>query len=313
MKSDDLSENPIDAIAFEWVARLDRAPLSSREDATLKAWLAQDVRHRGAFTRARTIWVSAGRVAAFQGTALPTEPPASAPLSRRAFSRFALAAGLAAAAVIPGKPAEASRIYQARSGLLHVQEPLCGDLILDQGTVLRVRRGPGAPCLDLLRGQAHLTARKAPVRLNMDGLSIDLPDGASLIAHACGAESDALVLGGHILTRCAGEKERRVLHRRDWIRYEHNLISLSVLSDDDLERVTAWSRGLLEFQSVNVTDAIRQINRYNTQKIVLKNPACANRRISGIFSLSDPVIFARILSEIFGTKTLIAPTEISLL
>ncbi|WP_194285375.1 FecR/PupR family sigma factor regulator, partial [Gluconobacter aidae] len=249
MKSDDLSENPIDTIAFEWVARLDRAPLSSREDATLKAWLAQDVRHRGAFMRARTIWLSAGRVAAFQRAALPAEPPASAFLSRRAFGRLAIAAGLAAAAVIPGKPAEASRIYQARSGLLHVQEPLCGDLILDQGTVLRVRRGPGAPCLDLLRGQAHLTARKAPVRLNMDGLSIDLPDGASLIAHACGVESDALVLGGHILIRCAGEKERRVLHRRDWIRYEHNRISLTVLSDDDLERVTAWSRGLLEFQS----------------------------------------------------------------
>ena len=104
-----------------------------------------------------------------------------------------------------------------------------------------------------------------------------------------------------------------MLHRHDWIRYEHNRISLTVLSDDDLERVTAWSRGLLEFQSVNVTDAIRQINRYNAQKIVLKNPACANRRISGIFSLSDPLIFARILSEIFGTRTLIAPTEISLL
>lgn len=313
MKSDDLSANPIDEIAFEWVARLDRGTLSSREDATLKLWLKQDIRHRGAFARARTIWLSAGRVAAFQGASLPATRPQPASLSRRAFGRVALAAGLAAAAFIPGQPAEASQIYQARSGLLHLHEPHCGDLILDQGTVLRIRRGPGAPSFDLLHGQAHLTARKGLIRLNMDGLSIDLPDRSSLIAHACGAESDALVLDGNILTRCAGEREQRVLHRREWIRYDHNRISLTSLSDDDLERVTAWSRGLLEFHSVNVTEAIQEINRYNTQKIILKNPACANRRISGIFSLSDPVIFARILSEIFGTRPVIAPTEISLL
>mgnify|MGYP003365934768 FL=1 len=103
----------------------------------------------------------------------------------------------------------------------------------------------------------------------------------------------------------------RVLHARDWIRTRPDAVTVTTLCDDDIESAAAWSRGKLEFQSVDVADAVYQMNRYNARKIVLNNTSCAHRKISGIFTQDDPVGFARVLSEIFGARLSVSAENIT--
>lgn len=52
----------IDDIAALWVARLDARALSLAEESELDRWLASDVRHAGAFARARAASIYLARM-----------------------------------------------------------------------------------------------------------------------------------------------------------------------------------------------------------------------------------------------------------
>lgn len=58
------TSNQIDAVAADWAARVDAAPLSAEEDAVLEAWLDEDPRHLGAFAKACAISVHSERARA---------------------------------------------------------------------------------------------------------------------------------------------------------------------------------------------------------------------------------------------------------
>lgn len=301
--TDNIPPNPIDAQAMEWLARLDRGVLDTHEKHTLEAWLAQDVRHKGAFVRARAIWLSAGRVAAFQGLARPQAVPipcVSPLISRRFFARAA-AAVLVTGSLSAGLPAEAARFYHAKQGLLRLTEPGLDEIVLDQASVLTFCRGQLHISLDLLAGQVRLATSRMPLRLSMDDMSIDLRDG-SFIARTDAQGSKALVLTGEVSIQCAGTSGRRVLHRHEWLCSTRHGVSTGAMSDDELQTALAWSRGVLEFQSVDVAEAVQEINRYNSRKISLRGTGLGQKKISGIFALNDPDSFARILCEIFNTK-----------
>ena len=54
----------IDDEAALWVARVEARTLSPREEVELDEWLAEDVRHFGAFARARAISIQMGKAQA---------------------------------------------------------------------------------------------------------------------------------------------------------------------------------------------------------------------------------------------------------
>ena len=51
----------IDDVAALWVARVEARTLSPAEDLELDAWLAEDVRHLGAFARAQAVSIHMAR------------------------------------------------------------------------------------------------------------------------------------------------------------------------------------------------------------------------------------------------------------
>ena len=107
-------ENPIDGAAAEWTARLDRGALNPADAALFEAWLAADVRHRGAFARAQAAFATLDRARAlgahvtgenFADMNLSDAPAAWPPQAAnadtpRASRRAVLAGGAAAAAAL---------------------------------------------------------------------------------------------------------------------------------------------------------------------------------------------------------------------
>src|SRR5258708_21690876 len=98
-----LKSREVDRQAAEWAAKVDSGPLRADEQAELDAWLEADIRHFGAFAKARAVFAFTERAKAFGPEFDPAsfepfmQPRASAAnwLSRR---QFALAGGIAASA-----------------------------------------------------------------------------------------------------------------------------------------------------------------------------------------------------------------------
>ena len=61
--------------------------------------------------------------------------------------------------------------------------------------------------------------------------------------------------------------------------------SISVQSNNSSASMALWREGYLQFDGVPLRDAVTQINRYRTGKVVLLNNGLADKRVSGVFRL----------------------------
>ena len=90
-----LKSREVDRQAAEWAAKVDSGPLRPDEQAELDAWLEADIRHFGAFAKARAVFAFTERAKAFGPEFDPAsfepfmQPRASAAnwLSRRQFAK----------------------------------------------------------------------------------------------------------------------------------------------------------------------------------------------------------------------------------
>jgi transmembrane sensor len=56
----------------------------------------------------------------------------------------------------------------------------------------------------------------------------------------------------------------------------------------DAQTVLAWRDGKLVFDGDSLGKVVDEFNRYNLTPIVIADPAVAERRVSGVFSVHDP-------------------------
>ena len=69
-------------------------------------------------------------------------------------------------------------------------------------------------------------------------------------------------------------------------------IHIRNLRPEEIQRQLAWRLGQLEFDGDKVSDAARQINRYNLTQIRVEGIA-GDARIGGTFSPKEPLTFAQ--------------------
>lgn len=70
----------------------------------------------------------------------------------------------------------------------------------------------------------------------------------------------------------------------------------------DSRRALAWADGRLIFENESVGDAIAEFNRYNRIRLNVKDPALAQRTVSGVFSASDPGSFVAFLETVAAVR-----------
>lgn len=59
----------------------------------------------------------------------------------------------------------------------------------------------------------------------------------------------------------------------------------------DVERDTSWTRGQVVFRDDRMADAIAELNRYSTDRLVVNDPRVANLRVSGAFTAGGTANF----------------------
>ncbi|MBB2159772.1 DUF4880 domain-containing protein [Gluconacetobacter sacchari] len=290
-------ENPTpDAIAADWVTRMDRAALTAGEQEALNRWLGADIRHRGAMIRAQVVWQATERAAALRPGALPAPvlpapvPPVAASASppRRLSRRAMVAASVALA--IGGRAApsrEMGRFYTVRDAAPRSVGIAGGTVRLDCFSGLLVGREAAL----LLEGRCVLSSRRE-ARLDAGGLSFR--SVGQVQVSTGGDRTSGLLLSGHAVAIRRGTGERFMLRAGDCL----TLVAdepprLRALTAEELAHATNWQRGVVELQGETLGDAAAIFNRYNGKKLVVHGQA-GGRVLMGSFALDDPDAFARV-------------------
>lgn len=304
----------IDDIAARWVAREDRAPLLPAERSERDAWLAEDVRHRGAHARAQAVFLRAGRSAALGGGfGADPAPAAHAAVSRRRWLLgMASAAGLVALAV--GLPqlfsvARAEQTYETGIGEV-LRVPLADGSVatLNSATKIKVSFDPERRLLLLERGEALLdvAGNKARPFIVRTGDNDVVAVGTSFsVRRRAGSAFDVLVREGVVAIGKANVPVQEAMR----VRANHAVacgadghLRVGALPPQEVGHRLAWRDGLIVFEGMPLADAAAEFARYSPYRIEIEDPEVASLHVVGVYVSTDPAGFTRAVASAFGLR-----------
>nr|WP_277399727.1 FecR domain-containing protein [Pseudoxanthomonas sp. LH2527] len=307
------SSRAIEATAAQWVARLDRAPLTPAEDRELQDWLRGDPRSRGAFMRARALWSrpEAILVVADAPAAEPTSSPlhqdAALPRDRRRVRHWlaALAASLLLSVfifvTIPVPTAYATakgemrRIPLTDGSTLTLNTDSRVDLYEDNHRLLvKVRRG------EVL---VEATGDGGSLRVEVDGRYLDAGAAVFVVRKLPGKPTQVVVQNGEVAVPASGKgRELLAANTRASLIAASMDVQVSSLSADQMQRELAWREGKLAFRGETLAEAAAEFARYNDASIEIADARLAALPITGYFAANNPAGFSRAVAGVFGAK-----------
>jgi transmembrane sensor len=86
----------------------------------------------------------------------------------------------------------------------------------------------------------------------------------------------------------------------------------SVVDVPAIDKLTAWTRGELMFDSVSLHEAVAELNRYSHIKVTLASPELGDLPVGGIFRAGDSLSFARAVSQTYDLSFIRQDAEIIL-
>lgn len=298
----------IDADAAAWAVKQDCGTLTAEEACDLNAWLAMDVRHRGAYVRAQAVLYRAGRVSSVGGSqddSVVMSQPAS---GRIGWKLYASAAALALVALVSAllfnpSVSHYERQLQTHTGeVLKVALPDGSVATLDAMTQLHVDFNEQRRLLVLDAGEALVDVAKDPGRpliVRSGGTDVVAVGTSFSVRKLRGQEVEVLVREGIVDVR-----NQDLAHAGIRVRASHAAISkvggdirVETVPEVSISRRLAWKEGMLAFEGVPLADALQRFARYSAVRIEVKEPWIAEQRIVGMYASSDPVGFAEAVAR----------------
>jgi transmembrane sensor len=295
--------------AAAWAVRVDAGPLDEARRLELEAWLASDPRRRGAFLRAQ-----AGLRLLDQGRVVSKVAPVPTALTTRrargfagvspraAWALAAMAAGLCAVVLMP----------PAFSGFrTEVGEQR--RVALEDGSVAMINTDSSVG-VRLAKHQRRITLRRGEAwfQVAKDHARPFVVDAGPVHVRATGTAFSVRREGGGARVVVT---EGTVLAWRDGARVPPLAISAGreafiaenappppEAKPSRTEDVLAWRRGEIVLDGGTIASAVEEFNRYNTRKIVLRDPAAGQRTIVGYFLIDQPQQFALAAARMTGNK-----------
>jgi transmembrane sensor len=293
----------VNEIASLWLERVHSENWSEQNQAELEAWLAQSSAHRAAYWRLEDAWSNASRLTALRQ---PMRPPVAQrrilPILARCAAVIAVAAAVGVfAARYFGAPQ--SRAYATGLGDRETLALSDGSRIeLNTNTVLRVAARANGRTVWLDKGEAYFEIRHDaahPFVVFTAGHRItDL--GTKFLVRQNRNRVEVALLEGK--ARVEGERRSAVLTPGDVAIATAHSLSVAQKPARNLTNELGWRRGRLIFSETTLADAAAQFNRYNTTKLVVRDPAVARMKINGTFPTGGTEMFARVAQHILQLR-----------
>ena len=299
---DKRSAQPSDDVKAEsaaWLARLRADDRSPEDERAFRDWLAAEPSHSAAFEAVSATWeLSSGLSRDLRGCCHP----------KSAGNRREVLAGLGALSLAFGafavmRSAQA-RVYQTDVGeQKHIALDDGSHVLLDTDTRIRVNFSKSLRAAELLYGRANFrvvadTGRPFIVCAADRKIVTAVSDLDVRKDH--GAISVVLIKGSATLEPVTPGGRTEVLHSgqqvfADKTRAWH-------LGAPNIASLVAWQTGHAIFENEKLADAVYEMNRYSTDKLLIENAAIAGLRVSGVYFVGDNVAFANAISKLLPVK-----------
>lgn len=292
----------------------------SLQDPDFNAWLVADPGHEAAFAQMQQAWSS------LEGATLV--PPHA---REQGSQRWPLWSGMLASVLLVSALAfgffmhdtadmEPVQFHQTRVGELATVQLLDGSrVVLDQASLIRVGFSPERRLIELLQGQARfevahdarpfdVLVRQTLVRatgtvFNIELLGADttvsLLEGGVSVIHGSDDSLESVHDKQSLLDALLGDAS---IWRVDLVPREQLLVSAEAQYEHkrniNVARIDAWQQQQLIFEDELLSSAVRRINRYAAETILLaEDESMASLRISGVFANADAQGFAEAISD----------------
>jgi transmembrane sensor len=292
----------IEAEAARWIWRRDRQGRTPELEAEIEAWLAEDIRRRGALLKAEAVWNLLDR-------ARETAPRPSAPRARTVSRRAWLAgSGAAIAAAMAG------------AGVLILREDRFGTRV---GEVRRVPLKDGSTV-------AINTASEVDVAFRREQRTVRLRTGEAWFQVAHDQQRPFVVEAGAVRVRAVGTAfsvRRRpdgaeVLVTEGVVEvWTEGLVAAPArlaagqgvfvaesagprpaAAPTAVDRKLEWRYGKIDLAGETLREAVADFNRYNDRKLVIADPRIADERLYGVFNMGGPEAFAAAVGASLGVE-----------
>lgn len=320
----------IDRQAAEWVAKVDSGPMDPDQQAALDTWLKTDIRHFGAFAKARAVFAFTDRAKAFGPEFDPAsfepfmQPKASALhwLSRR---QFAFAGGIAASAgtvfltVPPLWRAFGVKNYETRIGETQIIPLADGSIVtLNTDSRIEVKYTEKTRDIVLIRGEALFDVAKNKLRPF-------IVEAGGTTVRAVGTSFSVSLLPNHPIQVLVREGEVEI-KRPDIlvappVRLKANSkaiappdapIESTPVPHVEVARELSWRVGRLSFEGDTLEAAAATFARYSSIQIRIDDPVLAKETVTGVFVSNDPIGFSKAVALSFGLRAEVGNGEVKL-
>jgi transmembrane sensor len=297
------------AQAAIWLARASAGNWSEDDQAQLEAWLAESHAHRAAYWRVEAAWFEAAKLSVLQ--------PAKRMREDSGGRRPIAWTKIAVAAIVTGFLAVASTNYLLASNVQHFATQVGGHrsvaladgskIELNTDTALRISDSNGQRKIWLDKGEAffqikHYTAHPLIVMVG-DNRIIDL--GTKFAVRRDAERTEVWLVEGRAEFERVGTSSARhsaVLAPGDVLIAAAHSVTVTKNPVRELDNRLAWRHGVLVFFHTPLADAAQEINRYNTQKIVIADTDAGQLQINGTFPANDARLFGKVVHVVLGVN-----------
>jgi transmembrane sensor len=295
-----------------------RHPLSADERVALEGWLAEHPRHAGALLRAQAALSSIDRAIAPEPAPVVEDAAPSAPRSRRWV--IAGAGGIAAAAAITAvvglRGASADHVATGPGEIRRM--PLADGSIaaMDADSELRIALAEDARRIDLARGQVWFQVAKDRQRpfIVDAGIAKVQAVGTAFSVMRTGDDVRIAVTEGRVAIWASNASGAiSILDAGEFAAFRSDgTAPVTGSAPSAIERSLAWREGEIALEGETLDEAVAAFNRYNRQRLVVRDPVLGRERLVGLFQLNNPVGFARTLEATLDAEVTVTSSEISL-
>lgn len=309
----------IEAAAADWAARIDGRSFDPAEETAFNAWIAADSRRAGAYARALAVNAYFDRAAALG--------PAFAPEDFEALPSSAPAGGIERRAAILGGVTALAASVAGIFGYSLMTRPQAivtakGDLrriTLNEGSAITLntdsrvepqiegaRRGAA-----LVRGEALFDIAPDPARpfiVHAGAVAIRVLGTRFTVRRFDDGGVALTVLEGlvEVATDDGSHREQLSGGQRSHIQ-PGSAIRIERLSHEVLERSVGWRNGMIDLNGMTLEQAAEEYARYSSQRIEIADTITGGMKVTGVYSTSDPIGFARAAALSLGLRA--EPTE----
>jgi transmembrane sensor len=342
-----MSSEANDEIAARWLVKRESGVWTPEDEARFNTWLEASTINRIAYIRLYAAWDKAARLKALGAGIAPGTVPRrgswgaigffkrTAPEVRSlsiALRRMHISRAVAAIFI-----AFAIGIYALSTGLFagHRYSTSTGaidtvalndgsQIILNTDSQIRVDLRENERRITLNKGEAFFEVAKDATRpfVVQIGDRRVIAVGTQFSVRREGDEIQVVVTEGKVRIEHASmlaslvdhnEPLREVLVAAGSVaQTTKNQVTVRAKPDVEVEDLLSWRSGYVNFEDVSLADAVAELNRYNTHKIIIENPSIATIRLSGNFRTNNTEGFLWLLQNRFPIAVQRTTDEITL-